>query len=223
MAVGVGATLLGERCFPTQTDHARDLLPAIDALCLEQGWKPAELDECFVSIGPGSFTGLRVAVTLARAWAFGLGLRVVSVPTLAVIAANCDDLPMPPRRLAVILDAKRKQVFCSVFEWTPNGYVALMSPTLMDPIALLTGEMRPDAIIGEGVGFHRESVLASGVPSVSETLWLPRASCVYRLGQALSEGGVFTEPRRLVPLYIRRPEAEELWEARRAGTKTSSV
>lgn len=217
VALGLGAMLLAERDFATQADHARELLPTVDALCREQGWTPASLNECHISIGPGSFTGLRVAVTLARTWAFALSVRVVAVPTLAVIAANAASLEMPPRRLAVILDAKRKQVFGSVFEWDGGAYRPLMEPALVEPFSLLTGVHKPDAVIGEGIAYHRDAVEQSCVPAVSEELWFPRASCVRRLGFALSATGAFTEPRRLVPLYIRRPEAEEVWEARQKG------
>ncbi|MBI5765194.1 MAG: tRNA (adenosine(37)-N6)-threonylcarbamoyltransferase complex dimerization subunit type 1 TsaB [Planctomycetes bacterium] len=217
VALGLGATLLAEREFVTQADHARELLPTVDALCREQGWTPASLNECHISIGPGSFTGLRVAVTLARTWAFSLGVRVVAVPTLAVIAANSATLTDPPKRLAVILDAKRKQVFGSVFEFDGGAYRPLMEPALVDPRALLTGGLRPDAVIGEGIAYHREAVEQSGVPTMAEALWFPRAACVHRLGFAMSTAGAFTEPRRLVPLYIRRPEAEEVWEAKQAG------
>lgn len=217
VAVGLGATLLAEREFATQADHARELLPTVDALCREQGWTPASLNECHISIGPGSFTGLRVAVMMARTWALALGVRVVAVPTLAVIAANANSLTVRPQRLAVILDAKRKQVFGSVFEFDGGAYRPMMEPALIEPLALLTGVHKPYAVIGEGIAYHRDAVEQSGVPAMAEELWFPRASCVHRLGFAISAAGAYTEPRQLVPHYIRRPEAEEVWEARQAG------
>src|SRR5712671_4542595 len=73
VALAEGPRLVAERTFETQTEpatadlrHGRELIPTLSALCREQGWRPSDISQCHVSIGPGSFTGLRVAVTFAR-------------------------------------------------------------------------------------------------------------------------------------------------------------
>jgi tRNA threonylcarbamoyladenosine biosynthesis protein TsaB len=216
IAVGQGGRLIDERTFAAQTDHARDLLPTLDGLCGELGWRPDEIGHCCVSIGPGSFTGLRVAVTFARALALAQGVKVCAVPTLNVIAENCLSLAEPPRRLAVILDAKRQQVFGAVFELEPEGQYKLVGePRLVEPRSILCGDAPPSAVTGEGIDHHREAVAESAIAVVDRQLWIPRAACVHRLGWNMAERGAFTPATQLVPHYLRRPEAEELWEKRR--------
>jgi len=214
VALGRGPRVLAEREFPTQVEHARELLPALDALLRKQGWSPGDVECCHVSIGPGSFTGLRVAVTFARHLALATGARTCAVPTLDVIAENCAILEAPPRNVAVVLDAKRKQVFAAVFEYRAGEYVRLAGPHLDSPAAILAAAPRPIAVLGEGVEYHREEIERSGAVILDETLWLPKAANVHRLGRRLAEQGRFTAARDLVPCYVRRPEAEELWEKR---------
>lgn len=216
VALALGPRLLAERSFSTQTQHARELIPTLAKLHAELGWPTGRENECYLSIGPGSFTGLRVAVTFARHLALATGARLCAVPTLDVIAANALEMISPPSRLAVILDAKRGQVFGATFSLTGEGYCREDEARLIEPAVLLkAGPLL--SVIGEGIAYHRAAVEESGATIVDRALWTPRAANVHRLGWALSRAIRFTPPRELTPLYIRRPEAEELWEKRRTG------
>ncbi|HUN81079.1 MAG TPA: tRNA (adenosine(37)-N6)-threonylcarbamoyltransferase complex dimerization subunit type 1 TsaB [Phycisphaerae bacterium] len=217
VALAEGPNLLEERTFATQTEHGRELLPTLDAMCRARGWRAADVSQCYLSIGPGSFTGLRVGVTFARAAALAGKLQIVAVPTLAVIAENCAALSLPPSPLAVILDAKRQQVFGGVLEWSADGYQCVIDAALTAPAELLSASPQPVAVTGEGISYHREAVLAAGIRVIEESLWQPRATMVHRIGWRMAQRGEFTAARSLIPLYIRRPEAEELWEKRQAG------
>jgi tRNA threonylcarbamoyladenosine biosynthesis protein TsaB len=214
VALALGDRLLEERAFPVQQEHARDLLAVVEALRADQGWPAGQIDQVHVSIGPGSFTGLRVAVAFARALALASRAKIVAVPTLEVIARNCLRLPVPPGRLAVILDAKRGQVYAAVFDLRGGACETIVAPHLAEPAAVLAG--RP-AVVGEGVGYHRPAVEASGAEVLDEALSRPKAACVHEIGWRLAKAGQFTPARELTPLYIRRPEAEEVWERRQAG------
>ena len=70
---------------PAARRHNLDLMPTIAALCDEHGVTPADLAEVYVSLGPGSFTGLRIAVATAKMLALSLGVKLVGVPTLDVL------------------------------------------------------------------------------------------------------------------------------------------
>jgi tRNA threonylcarbamoyladenosine biosynthesis protein TsaB len=214
VALAVGPRLLAEREFPTQVEHARELLPALDSLCKDHDCAPADIQQCYVSIGPGSFTGLRVAATFARHLALATGARLCAIPTLDVIAENCTGLRPPPPHVAALLDAKREQVFAALFCFADGAYRPLGDPQLIGPTGLLANAPRPITVIGEGITYHREAVEAAGVEIADSSLWWPRAASVYKLGWALAQKGLFTPPERLVPCYVRRPEAEELWEKR---------
>jgi tRNA threonylcarbamoyladenosine biosynthesis protein TsaB len=214
VVIGMGDQILAYREFAAHQQHARDLLPMLDALCREQGWRPNELTHCYLSIGPGSFTGLRVAVAFARHLALAAGVKICAVPTMDVMARSALTLPNPPEHVATILDAKRNEVFAALFEHTADGYRRTLEPVMTPLAALLAKAPRPLAVLGEAVEQNRETIQSAGAAAVDSNLWWPRAENVLALGRAMARQHQFTPPRSLVPFYLRRPEAEELWEKR---------
>lgn len=222
VALARGPALLGERQFSTQTEHARELIPTLMALQEEVACETDEIEHCYLSIGPGSFTGLRVAVTFARHLALARGVRLVAVPTLTVIAQNCAALTPPPSPLVVILDAKRGQVFGAIFDHGPaGGYLPRAEPFLLAPRTLLASAGSPVWVTGEGVTYHRDAIDEAGAEVVPEQCWMPRAALVHRVGLEMALRHAFTQPRDLIPKYLRRPEAEELWEKRHGQGSTA--
>lgn len=243
IALADGPDLLAESAFTADQEHARDLLPVIDALLKAHHWTPASIQACCISIGPGSFTGLRVAVTFARHLALTVGAKLCAVPTLDVIAAGALRMDSPPQRLAVILDAKSRRVFGAIYERQANTdegksgadkrksgsgaghtgeYACATGSVLMEAGAFLAQCPLADAVMGEGVTYHEQAVRDSGIAVVDPSLWPPRAANVHRLGWRLIEAGDFTAPENLVPLYVRRPEAEEVWERKHAQSNNAS-
>jgi len=205
---GVVATVT----LPGRMRHAGELLPAVERMLTERGWRPDSLTDVLVSIGPGSFTGLRVGVTVARTLGWSLGLRIVAVPTLHALARNALTAAPPPERVAVLLDAKRDQVYAAAFELNGGRYGVTIDAHLADPRRFLARCPRPLAVLGEGIPYHRQAVADSGVTVLAEELWWPRAENVYHVGMERARAGHTTEAHDLLPLYIRRPEAEEKWE-----------
>ncbi len=225
VAVAEGKRRLAEECFPTDRDHARELIPAVDRACRAAGWSPRDLQHCYLSIGPGSFTGLRVAVTFARHLSLAVGARICAVPTLDVIAENVHPVRDGVARLAVVLDAKRGQVFGGIYEPRPDGagrpfWRRVAGPRLVTPAELLAA-VPAVVVIGEGAEYHRAAIETAGAAIASEQWWWPTAACVHELGMGLAAEGRFTPLRDLVPFYLRRPEAEELWEKRHGPTAES--
>ena len=104
VAVGTERAAPRNACtLPPGNRHATELMPAIRDLTAQHGWRPEQIDELYLSLGPGSFTGLRIAVAIARALQQAIGCRLVGVPTLDVIAANA---PTSFAIVVPILDAK---------------------------------------------------------------------------------------------------------------------
>ncbi len=91
VAIGRDDTLLGTETIPPRKRHNVDLMAAVAALCQTHRVQPADLDAVFVSLGPGSFTGLRVAVATAKSLALTLGVKVVGVPTIDILRAQHPD------------------------------------------------------------------------------------------------------------------------------------
>jgi len=144
VAIALGEQLLTEAAFSGPMRHSAEIFPAVCGLLDRFGQKPKDIEHIYISVGPGSFTGLRIATTLAKTMHLANAAKVVAVDTLDVIAANVIDLatentvrdsnhkpritsPAPLReawasheRIATILDAKRSQFFIAVYQRTSD-------------------------------------------------------------------------------------------------------
>ncbi len=214
VAIGRGDGIVAEATFSADQRHAVELLPTIDRLCREQNVTPDQVDECYVSGGPGSFTGVRIGITAARALSLAGGVRIVRVPTLDVIAQNALECDPPPPHLGVVLDAKRKRVFAAAYTLGPDLYERIGAPAERDPAEFFAELPRSAALMGEGVQYAVDPVKQCGLTALSEDTYRARAAIVHRLGKRRASQGDFDDARALVPIYIRRPEAEEVWEKR---------
>ncbi len=121
LALAQGGEVVVVQEFQRNMRHVAELLPAMDRATRQLGWRAEELDEVYVSAGPGSFTGLRIGITVAKTLAMACSVRVVAVGSIAAIAANA---PGDVRHVGVILDAKRGQVFAGSFERRGGDLVA---------------------------------------------------------------------------------------------------
>jgi len=204
--------------------HNVELMPTIDALCRSHGMAPADIAELYVSLGPGSFTGLRVGVTTAKTLAFTTGCRVVGVPSLDVIACNA---PPDIHRVAVCANLKRNTVYAAIYELdvqstagpdkARHGRAAhpAAPPKLQTLQDLLQADPPPDAILGDPLPDLPPGCNVAVLPA---ELAVPRSEAVHRLGRDAAKRAAYDDPFLLTPLYIRRPEAVELWEARQQSS-----
>ncbi len=238
VAVALGPQLLNQRRFSHSLRHAVELMPAIRDLTRERGWKPADIEHVYVSVGPGSFTGVRIAITAARALNQAVGCRLIAVPTVDVLALNA---PAQTENLVVILDAKRGQIYSARYrrilpgeDFSPaaahppvriDGWVRTAGPLLTDPEQFIRQTPRPLAMIGEGIDYHRDAIRnaagdsAAAIGELEQSLWPPRVENVHALGWTLAQAGRFISREALLPIYLRKPEAEEVWEKKRDGGK----
>jgi tRNA threonylcarbamoyl adenosine modification protein YeaZ len=133
-ALALGDRLIEESAFSGPMSHSEEIFPTIERLLTRQGRSPRDIAQIHIAVGPGSFTGLRIAVTLAKSMALAQGVRIVTVDSLDVVAANLADdswdtppaddgsRPVPlPNRIAALFDAKRGQFFVSVYDRTAPG------------------------------------------------------------------------------------------------------
>lgn len=214
VAVSDGANVLAEAQFSSHMRHAAELLPTIRRLVAEQHWQPNAVDRIAVSIGPGSFTGLRIGVTFARTLSTWTGASIIAVPTVDVIAATAEPVLRQTAGdrqgyLAVILDAKRRQVYAALYRWT-GSVVENIIPARLTRVPALLGDLDgPVWVTGEGVDYHLDDIEQYDVHFLSRAVWTPHAAMVARVGNTLAEAGSFVDADRLTPLYLRLPEAEE--------------
>lgn len=225
VALADGADVLDVRRFSQGMRHAAELMPAIRDLMRARGLQPGDLAQVYVSLGPGSFTGLRIAVAVARSLHQALGCRLVGVPTLDVIARNA---PAGVGNLVVMLDAKRKQVFAARYaRGAGEGLVRVEGPALVFPADAVKAARAHGVVhlAGEGLDYHREALAPlmaedpAGVVQLPSELWPPTAEGLHALGWLRAREGRFTPPAELLPIYIRLAEAEELWRKRQGMTQ----
>jgi tRNA threonylcarbamoyladenosine biosynthesis protein TsaB len=223
--------VVAEAQFEHGLQHAAQILPIIDRLCRGQGWTPADVHELYVSAGPGSFTGLRIGITLAKTFSLATGARLVAVPTVRVLAENA---PPEARHVVLVLDAKRGQIFSARFERARGEQHASgeqrardeakdwleREPAHLDTLAtMLARAPRPVHLLGEGIPHHEKFVPrgdANVIVTPSES-WRPQARVVAAIGARMARAGHFADPDRLAPTYLRKPEAEEKWEQRQTA------
>src|SRR3954453_22527860 len=120
IAVVDGEKILAEETFQHGLQNAAQIIPIIDRLTSAQRWSPSDIQQVFVSIGPGSFTGLRIGVTLAKTMALATGVKLVAVPSVRVLVENA---PENAKHVIIVLDAKRDQIFSARFERVPSGWI----------------------------------------------------------------------------------------------------
>jgi tRNA threonylcarbamoyladenosine biosynthesis protein TsaB len=223
VALAQGDKLLAESCFSGPMRHSTEIFPAITDLLSRFNKKPDQIEHVYISVGPGSFTGLRIAVTLAKTLALANNTKIIAVDTLDCIAANVNPRDKS-EQLGVILDAKRGQFFIAVYEITNDEirttHDAIWKKTLPD--CLMTAEdflaqfsdkttcgeqSRTTALIGEGLVFYKDQFAHKNVSVLDEKFWNPSAANVHKLGWESAKNGQFADPLTLTPNYIRGPDA----------------
>src|SRR5439155_18132111 len=147
--------LLAEEQFEHGLQHAAQIIPIIDRLCRAQGWSPRDVEHLYVSAGPGSFTGLRIGITLAKTMALASGVKVVAVPTLRVLVENA---PAEAKHVILVLDAKREQIFTGSFQRVGDRWVEREPPQLASLPEMLKKSPRPVHLLGEGIPYHEKFI-----------------------------------------------------------------
>jgi tRNA threonylcarbamoyladenosine biosynthesis protein TsaB len=204
--------VVDERTFPHGLAHAAGLIQLIDAVVRAQEWTPQDVSRFYVSVGPGSFTGLRIGVTAVKTIAMATGAKIVPVPTPHVLAMNA---PAEAEHLVVVLDAKRDQIFTARYERVGGQWIEREAPRLASLAEGLAAAPRPVHLIGEGIPYHEKFLPADhgGIVVTPAERWRARAAAVAELGLEREALGLFVEPDQLLPVYVRKPEAEEKWDA----------
>lgn len=180
--------------------HARDLTATVDALLKAESLGPRDLAGVMVSVGPGSYTGLRVGVMAAKALAYATGCRLVPVGTFAAIAAQA---PAEVDSLWVIADALQGQVYYQRFERSaPAGEVRIAAGD----------EWLSHLSAGDGVSGPGVKVYADRIPPTCRLVAAPdrepSVAGLFAAGQGVTSA-TREELFALEPLYLRGSSAEE--------------
>jgi tRNA threonylcarbamoyladenosine biosynthesis protein TsaB len=202
-----GDRLLGEITLNIAITHSERLLAAVDRLLADCGLAPADLEGLAVSVGPGSFTGLRVGLATVKGLAMALDLPIAPVPTLDALAAR---LPFADAPVCPILDARKNEVYLSLYRWRGDRMCREREYLALPPELAAAGLTAPVILLGDGIEACRPWLdgQGDGIRIAPAAQRLPAAATVAELGHAVLAAGDGVGAEALVPLYLRPSEAE---------------
>lgn len=205
-------TVLAEYTVNGKRSHSELMLPMIRSLLTSTGLTPDDIDLFACTVGPGSFTGVRIGVSVIKGVAFGRGKPCCAVSTLEALAENTAGLS---GLICPVMDARRAQVYNALFE-RRDGVLRRLTPDRAIGLSELAEELlrdHPDTpvmLVGDGVTVAREALTLRGVMlgEVSELLLSQNASAVGRVALRMAERGETMSDDALRPIYLRLPQAE---------------
>jgi tRNA threonylcarbamoyladenosine biosynthesis protein TsaB len=227
--VGVIAdkVVLSELTLQVPRAHSTRLMPLIAQAVAESGLHKGEIDGIAVGVGPGSFTGLRIGLATAKGLAFALDKPCVGVSTLKAMAyATGAQIGL----VVSMLDAKRGDLFAGVYaagDPDPETWAELVPPShihvdrLVEQLQDLRTGLRHSwqfiTLCGDAAPTYLDRFpFGEAVRVAPHGALLPRAWAIAAVGRSLLERGEGQNPDHLLPIYLRKSEAETLWEARKS-------
>lgn len=207
-AIMDGDMLVAESRINVKVTHSERLMTGIDHALAQAGLKIEDIDVFAVTIGPGSFTGLRVGLSTVKGLVYATGKKLVSVPTMEALAWN---IPFSRYDVCPLLDARKKEVYAGIFRWADYGFVRVLNEQAIGIDALMSSIIEPTIFLGEGALIYRDRIEAN--PGVKAFFAKPQhmvsspANAAY-LGMKKAMAGEFEDPIALAPMYLRKSEAE---------------
>lgn len=215
VAVCEGKVVLGEVVTNIKKNHSVRIMPAVQMLLKEVHLEPKDLDRIAVACGPGSYTGVRIGVTVAKTLAYTLNIPIVGISSLEVLAQNGSRFN---GRVSPIFDARRGQVYTGLYGNTDSFFDNLMK----DRIILLTewlerlkSEPHPILFLGKDLDKHGETIqniLGNQAHLANPGEQNPRPGELALLGEGRQTASSVHE---FVPEYLQLAEAEAKWLASR--------
>lgn len=203
-------TVIAEYMTYLKKNHSVRAMPAVHSLLNDCDTTPQDLSKIVVAKGPGSYTGVRIGVTIAKTLAWSLNIPISAVSSLEALAANgrhFDGLISP------IFDARRGQVYTGLYEYK-NGLLEQALPDqnvmLTEWLEMLKEKDRPILFLGHDTSIHKETILdVLGTKGIigSAVQHNPRPSELAYLGADREAADI----HGLVPDYLRLAEAEAKW------------
>ena len=216
VAVATEDRVVAELTAETRFTHSETLVENIEEVMRLADVKREDLSAVAVSLGPGSFTGLRIGLAAAKAIAYALSIPLVGVPTLEVLAAA---FPSPGAIVAPLIDAQKGNGYFALYRWTENGLVCERDVAVASPQEIADTIVREQGPVTVAGDFARK-LAAKGIELPKNatlaplTHIMPRAALVAARAVVRLQNGEGKSPMDLEPVYVRRSEAEVLWEKR---------
>jgi tRNA threonylcarbamoyladenosine biosynthesis protein TsaB len=209
IALVSGSHCIAEQSLLSKLTHSQRLLATVERVMTECRVAWEMIDAIAISLGPGSFTGLRIGLSTVKGLALATSIPLIGVPTLDGLASQFTGTAMP---LCPILDARKNEVYTALYQTDDRGIMQRRSEYLVIPAAELAGQItEPTLFAGDGIAVHsgllREKLgeLAVFAP---EQLYFAKASSIGFLALSRWRKKEFLDPGGCVPLYVRASDAE---------------
>jgi tRNA threonylcarbamoyladenosine biosynthesis protein TsaB len=213
-AVGVArdGTVLAEDVEPASRSHIASLPQLVERVLARAGLGIRDVEAVAVSIGPGSFTGLRIGLGLAKGIAFAGGLPMATVPTLEALAHVAG--AAPGTTVCTALDARKREVYAALFRIDPAGVPERLGPDAALPPDALAARLPAGTVLVGDAGETYPDAFPANVVRLPFASHHPRGGVVARLGAQRLEAGESADLGSVEPAYIRASEAELARNAR---------
>ena len=210
VAVGYGDQLVSECALAVRATHSETVLPELSRLLERAGLEPDQVERVVVGAGPGSFTGVRIAASLAKGWCHARRVPLYAYSSLRAVAAS-----VGVSYVCALFDARRGEVYAEAYD---DGALAepLFGPVVA-PFEEVLVRLEPTAawsFVGEGAQRHREAIQARGGSVLAPHLGVPRAAALLWLTHQDPAGEV-KDVSIWEPEYVRASGAER--QALRGG------
>lgn len=200
--------LLAESRVNVKATHSERLLAEVDHALASARLTLGDIDVFALSIGPGSFTGLRVGLSTVKGLLYATGKKVVAVPTLEAFARSLTFTAFP---ICPLLDARKREVYAALFRWQEGSLVRVIAEQALPLEALLAQLSERVIFLGEGALLYRRSIeehMGDRALFASSRDMVPSPATVAALGRERARAGAFEDPLLLRPFYLRKSEAE---------------
>ena len=198
--------LIAEYNWHSANRHTVELMPQVAHMMAQAGVAPRDLTAVAVALGPGSFTGLRVALAAAKGLALANGLKLLGVPTLDAVAYPHQSEPVP---VVAIIQAGRGRVCWAPYAHGPAGWAAQADTRLSTIEEMANTIVRPMIFVGELLPADQETLiqwLGKGrAHFLSSALTMRRAGYVAELAWKRYAAGQADDPATLSPIYLHEP------------------
>jgi tRNA threonylcarbamoyladenosine biosynthesis protein TsaB len=209
IAVVEGPQLKAQQILNISSTHNQRLLPGIERILTDAGWSLEDLDGFAVSLGPGSFTGLRIGLSIVKGLAWSTGKPLAGVPTLDALAANVSFVPY---KICPILDARKGEIYTALYRQGDEGIPQrLTSYMALKPEELVALISETTLLVGDGFlsyGDYLKRELGNRLVLAPPHLSVIHASSVAWLGWHRLQAGEYEDISSCTPLYVRPSEAE---------------
>jgi tRNA threonylcarbamoyladenosine biosynthesis protein TsaB len=211
--------VIAESLLDIPVTHSERLLTSLEQILRESRCALEDLDGWAVSIGPGSFTGLRIGLSTIKGLAFATQKPVSGVSTLDVLACQ---IPPTPTLICPILDARKGEVYTAFYRYGEGSFPKRRCDyQALKPEDLIRGIDEKTIFIGDGVrrygDFLCQSLSSLAVFPPDPFFHMPHGSVLAKRGLELIQNGDVLDLSTFIPLYVRPSEAEIKWRDREAS------